>query len=92
MQVIKKPVLTEKSIDLYKNFEKVTFEVDENATKKQAKEMLEKVFDVEVSKVWVINRLGTSKINRFTGKRKSKRNKKIMVFKLEKGKIDLFKE
>lgn len=94
MIVIKKPIVTEKSIEAYKNANKVTFEVALSATKDSAKSMLEKVYGVTVTDVKVSNRLGKTKLNFKTGRpiRRSA-NKKIMVFTLKKGdKIDVFNQ
>jgi len=54
-EVIKRPIITEKSnilVDLYGQY---TFEVDCRANKNQVKEALEQIFDVDVEKVRIVN-------------------------------------
>ncbi|GAB4285174.1 MAG: hypothetical protein Kow0081_2840 [Candidatus Dojkabacteria bacterium] len=92
MTLIKRPIVTEKSIAKYESENKVTFEVSLGATKSSAAKMVEKVYGVKVEDVWVTNRLGKTKLNPKTRQpmRKTK-DRKIMVFKLKKGdKIDIF--
>ncbi len=91
MLVIKSPIITEKSMKEYETANKVTFVVDINANRRQAKEMLESVYGVSVEKVWVTNRLGKLK-KRLSRKIDKFADKKIMTFQLKKGdKIDIFK-
>lgn len=89
---IKKPIITEKSISMYKNDSKATFEVGGRINKNSAKRELEKMYDIEIEKVWVNNRLG--KYKTIKGKRNlaKQSDKKIMVFKLKKGKLDFFEK
>lgn len=92
MSLIKSPVVTEKSIQNYKNDNKVTFVVDLEADKISAAKALESVYGVTVESVTVVNRLGKKRTDRVSRRtvRKSK-DKKIMVFKLKKGDaIDIF--
>lgn len=93
MIVLKRPIVTEKSASEYESHNKVTFEVNLDASKFDAIETLEKVYGVKVEKAWVINRLGKRRNNRNTNRpEKKSRDMKIMKFKLKKGdKIDLFK-
>jgi large subunit ribosomal protein L23 len=53
--VIKRPIITEKSNILADLFRQYTFEVDRRANKHQVKDAVEKVFDVEVEKVRIVN-------------------------------------
>lgn len=91
MIVLKRPIITEKTIKLYQDENKVTFEVALSANKFSAVKALEDTFDVTVLKAWTHTRLGKVKTDRV--KRRSTRlaGKKIMVFKLKAGnKIDYF--
>lgn len=91
MIILKKPIVTEKTIRLYQEENKVTFEVALSANKFSAVKALEDTFDVTVLKTWTNTRLGKSKTDRV--KRKSRRlpSKKFMVFKLKAGnKLDYF--
>ena len=91
MEILVKPLLTEKS---YKNAQDVnsyTFLVSRTVSKKQIEKAVEDKFDVEVLKVRSINQLG--KIKTFGAKRKkgARQNFKKAIVTLKKGqKIDLF--
>lgn len=50
LEVIKKPLLTEKSL-AYNDYDTYVFEVQRNATKTQVREAVEKAFDVKVDSV-----------------------------------------
>jgi large subunit ribosomal protein L23 len=54
-EVIKRPIVTEKSNILEDLYGQYTFEVDRRANKLQIKEAVEQIFDVEVEKVRVVN-------------------------------------
>lgn len=49
--VIRKPIVTEKSEDLRRRFNKYTFEVDKNVNKIEIRKAVEKVFNVSVVSV-----------------------------------------
>ena len=53
--VLKKPVLTEKSLALQTEENKYTFDVDLNANKTEVKIAVEKLFNVKVEKVNIMN-------------------------------------
>ena len=53
--VLKKPVLTEKTMTLQANENKYTFDVDVNANKVEIKQAVEAMFDVKVESVNVMN-------------------------------------
>ena len=53
-EIVKRPLVTEKSTQLAESG-KYTFEVDRRANKIQIKDAIEKIFDVKVKKVNVIN-------------------------------------
>ena len=89
--VLKKPVLTEKSLLLQQNENKYTFDVDVNTNKTEVKVAVEKMFDVKVEKVNIMNvKPKTKRMGRYVGKT-SKRRKAIV--KLKEGyEINLFGE
>jgi large subunit ribosomal protein L23 len=65
--IIKRPVITERSTDLMTE-KKYTFEVDVKANKTQVKDAIEKIFDVKVEKVNVMNYKGKFKrVGRYSG-------------------------
>lgn len=90
--IIKSPVVTEKTLSLYKNQKKVTFEISLTANKVEAAKELEKAFKVKVAGVRIINRLGKYKYSRYSRKINKLSDKKLAVFKLKEGTIDLFEE
>jgi large subunit ribosomal protein L23 len=53
--IIKRPIVTEKSNILADLYGQYTFEVDRRANKKQVKEAVEQIFDVDVQKVRIVN-------------------------------------
>ena len=54
-QVIKKPHISEKSTRLIKEENKYTFIVDDSANKIEVKSEVERIYDVDVEKVTVVN-------------------------------------
>ncbi|MDY2987122.1 MAG: 50S ribosomal protein L23 [Peptoniphilus sp.] len=58
--IIKKPIVTEKSMDLIENG-KYTFEVDKHATKTEIRAAVETVFGVKVKTVRTMNMVGKLK-------------------------------
>jgi len=54
-EILKRPVITEKSGFQSDNLNRYTFEVDARANKRQIKEAVEQVFSVEVISVNVMN-------------------------------------
>ena len=70
-QILLRPVISEKSTNAAEANRQVVFEVLENATKAEVREAAEKLFDVSVIAVQVLNVRG--KIKRF-GKTPGKRN------------------
>jgi large subunit ribosomal protein L23 len=54
-EVVKRPIVTEKSNILADLFGQYTFEVDRRANKHQVKEAVERIFDVDVEKVRMVN-------------------------------------
>lgn len=89
--IIKKPVVTEKSIDLARSGNVYTFEVDRTATKDQIKDSVEKLYGVDVMS---INTVTSHRTHKATGRKRLKTviapTKKALVT-LKKGQtIDLF--
>jgi len=89
--ILKKPIITEKSLELIKNHNSYTFLVAKNATKGQIKKTVEELFDVNVIN---INTVKVSGKRRRTGKLRRQvihTDTKKAILKLKKGqKIDLF--
>ena len=53
--IIKAPIITEKSADLAQNKNTITFSVDPKANKTQIKQAVEKLFNVKVESVNTVN-------------------------------------
>ena len=89
--VLKKPVLTEKSLKLMEEQNKYTFDVDVHANKIEIRHAVEKLFGVKVVSVNVMNIPAKEKrMGRFVGK--TNRRRKAIVKLAEGEKIDLFGE
>lgn len=90
-QVIKKPLITEKTASLTAQ-NKYTFVVDKKANKETVKKAVEEFFKVKVKKVWLIKVLGKKKtVGRFRRKIIKKPDWKKAIVQLAKDqKIDLF--
>ena len=89
--IIKAPIITEKSANLAQNLNTITFSVDPKANKTQIKQAVEKIFNVKVESVNVMNvRPKTKRVGRYTGK--TNRRRKAIVKLAEGHKIDLFGE
>lgn len=54
-EVIRRPIVTEKSNVLADLYGQYTFEVDRRANKHQVKEAVEQIFEVDVEKVRIVN-------------------------------------
>ena len=81
--VIKAPIITEKSVTLSENGNVITLSVDPKANKTQIKQAVEKIFDVKVEKVNTVNvKPKTKRVGRYTGL--TNRKKKAIV-KLKEG-------
>lgn len=67
--IIKAPIITEKSADLAQNANTYTFSVDTNANKTQIKQAVEALFNVKVESVNTINvRPKQKRVGRYVGK------------------------
>lgn len=81
--IIKAPIITEKSASLAQNNNTYTFSVDVNANKTQIKQAIENIFDVKVENVNTVNvKPKTKRVGRYEGK--TNRVKKAIV-KLKEG-------
>ena len=81
--VIKAPIITEKSETLRQDKNIITFSVDPKANKTQIKQAVEKIFDVKVESVNTINvKPKTKRVGRYSGL--ANRKKKAIV-KLKEG-------
>ena len=71
-KIIIMPHVSEKSVMIADNFKQQTFKVAANATKKNVKEAIEKLFDVDVINVNILSVSGKKKVfGRAIGKRKN---------------------
>ncbi|MBC1522538.1 50S ribosomal protein L23 [Listeria aquatica] len=87
--IIKRPVVTEESTSVLDN-KKYTFEVDTRATKTQIKHAIEEIFEVEVTKVNVMNYKGKKKrMGRYVGYT-NKRRKAIVTLSNDSKEIQFF--
>ncbi len=90
--VLRRPIITEKTAYLSSALNQYAFEVDARANKQQIKEAVETLFDVSVKRVNVINqpaKVARSLRNRRTQVRRSAYKKAIVT--LEAGdRIDVF--
>ena len=66
--IIKAPIITEKTTDLMQNKNTYTFSVDVNANKTQIKQAVEAIFNVKVASVNTVNVHPRKKrVGRYTG-------------------------
>ena len=69
-EVIKRPILTEKTTSQKEESNQITFEVDQRANKIEIKQTVEKIFKVKVVDVHTMTVQGKVKrLGRFSGKR-----------------------
>lgn len=89
--IILRPIITEASM-LVMDDKKYTFEVDVRANKTHVKQAIEKLFDVEVERVNIMNVRGKLKrMGRYSGYTK-KRRKAIVTLTESSKTIQLFEE
>lgn len=60
--IVKKAVITSKSIDLFKRLGQITFEVHREANKVMVKDAIEKLWEVKVDNVRIMNAAGKNKV------------------------------
>lgn len=86
--VIKAPIITEKTANLTQNFNTVTFSVDPKANKTQIKQAVEKIFNVKVESVNTVNvKPRKKRVGRYVGK--TNKVKKAIVKLAEGSSIEL---
>ncbi len=86
--VIKKPVVTSKSVELFKRLGQITFEVNKLANKITVRRAVEKIWDVKVARVHIINISGKKKT--FARRSFKSSDKKKAIITLKQGyKIDI---
>lgn len=91
LQIIKKPVVTEKSIALANQDNMFTFEVDRQANKHQVAQAISQLYGVKVLKVHSISRSAqTIKTGKKRVTAQTARTKKAVVTLAKDHKIDLF--
>ena len=86
--IIKAPIITEKSASISSTEGKYVFKVDSRANKVQIKQAVENIFKVKVDKVNTINaKPKKKKVGRYTGM--TNKYKKAIVTLIKGNKIDL---
>ena len=86
--IIKAPIITEKSASLAQEKNTITFSVDTKANKTEIKNAIEKIFDVKVDSVNTINvKPKKKRVGRYVGK--TNKVKKAIVKLKEGSKIEL---
>ncbi|MCM3620427.1 50S ribosomal protein L23 [Sutcliffiella horikoshii] len=87
--VLKRPVITERSTDLMTE-KKYTFEVDVRANKTEVKDAVEAIFGVDVDKVNIMNYKGKfRRVGRHSGLT-NRRRKAIVTLKADSKEIEFF--
>ncbi|WP_150945750.1 50S ribosomal protein L23 [Bacillus altitudinis] len=87
--IIRRPVITERSTDLMAE-KKYTFDVDVKANKTEVKDAIEKIFDVKVEKVNIMNYKGKFKrVGRYSGLT-NRRRKAVVTLTQESNEIEFF--
>ena len=87
-EIIKAPVVTEKSANISADGKKVVLKVSKDANKVQIRQAVEKAFDVKVTNVNTVNvRAKKKRVGRYEGKTKA--YKKAIVTLAEGSKIEL---
>jgi len=85
--IIKAPIITEKSANIASNEKTYVFKVDVKANKSQIKDAIEKIFNVKVEKVNTVNVHAKKKrVGRYTGM--TNKYKKAIVTLANGNKID----
>lgn len=94
VDILKKPVITEKTEDQIERFNTYTFEVDPKATKVDIVNAVEKMYDVKVEKVNTMKLGGGKKEMKYTNQgviyQKRKIRKKALVTLAEGDEIDFY--
>ncbi len=90
--VIKTPVITEKSMNLLQNKNKVTVKVNKSANKTEIKDSFQRLYQVEVENVSIINQGSKEKSRGGRYKGYVSGYKKAIITLKDGNAIDLFKE
>jgi large subunit ribosomal protein L23 len=94
VEILKKPIISEKTEYLIENTNTYTFEVDKHSTKIDIKAAIEKLYDVKVVKVNTMNLGGGKKEMKHTNKgiifQRTKAIKKAMITLAEGDEIDFY--
>lgn len=86
--IIVRPIITEKTVAMEQNDNKVTFEVAKGSNKIEIRQAIEEIFNVKVEKINVINVLPRKKrVGRYEGQTKAVR--KAIVKLAEGSKIEV---
>lgn len=88
--IVKKPIITEKTELLRREYNKYTFEVNPKANKIQIKKAIEELFNVKVASVATLNNKPV--VKRHGMKLYKTQAKKKAIVKLAEGTITYFKE
>lgn len=87
-EIIKAPVVTEKSANISADGKKVVLKVSKDANKVQIRQAVEKAFDVKITNVNTVNvRAKKKRVGRYEGKTKA--YKKAIVTLAEGSKLEL---
>ncbi len=79
-EIIKAPIITEKTVAMMQEENVYTFEVDRRANKIQVKEAIKEIFGVEVERVNIINsKPKTKRMGRYVGKTNNVRKAMVKV-------------
>ena len=81
--IIKRAVVTSKSVELYRKLGQITFEVNNKANKLVVREAVEKIWNVEVASVRMLNSSG--KVKTFARRTFKSPDRKKAIVTLKKG-------
>lgn len=94
VEILKKPIITEKTEKLIEKYNTYTFEVDKFSSKVDIKKAIESLYDVKVDKVNTMKLGGGKKEMKHTNKgmifQKTKAIKKAMVTLVDGDEIDFY--
>ena len=88
--ILKRPVITERSSEQMETLNKYTFEVDTRANKSQIKNAVQEIFGVNVEKVNVLNYKGKFKRMGKHAGYTNKRRKAVVTLSADSKDIELF--
>ena len=88
-EIIRKPIITEKSMLMAEELNKYTFSVDKRANKVQIRKAIEELFNVKVLSVNTLNRKGKTYRTRF-GEGSRSDTKRAIVSLAQGDRIDIF--